>query len=125
MKNVKKVFFVMVLVLCCMFSTGCGVNDATETFNHAKDSAVEAASDAKDKASWWTRKTQSQSWTNPSTGTEIEIKEDRKSGNFLITVRYTNESIEDSWEGCKTKDAIVTMVVDQVTDDLIDDLRDE
>ena len=121
-----KFFMIVILALVCVCTTGCGAAEkAAETANQAKETVVKTASNAKESASWWTRKVESQSWTN-STGTRVEIKERRKEGDFEIKVTYSKETLNnDNRENVKpTDDVTVVMYVDHISEELMDELQD-
>lgn len=127
MKKNTFVKFVMIitLALVCVCTTGCGAAEkAAETANQAKETVVTTASNAKESASWWTRKTESQSWTN-STGTKIEIKERRKEGDFEVKVTYDKDDLNtDNREGVTpTGDATIILYVDHISEELMDELQ--
>lgn len=124
MKAFKNFIITMILVLGCVCTTGCGVNDATNAAHSAKETVVNTASDAKEQVDWWTRRTDHQSWTNPS-GTEIEITERRKEGDFEIRIVYKTENLTPYGEETYTNDPTVVMYVDQISEELMDRLQNE
>lgn len=119
-----KFFMIVVLALVTISTTGCGMDDAANAANSAKETVVNTASDTREKVEYWTRKIDSQSWTN-GTGTKIEIKERRKEGDFEIKITYPQATLnEENREGVKpTGDASVVMYVDHISDELIDELQ--
>ena len=124
MKTFKNFVIMVMLVLGVLPLTACGVDDAANTVNSAKETVVNTASDAKKNVDWWTRSTDHQSWTNES-GTKIEIKERRKEGDFMITVTYNVEGL-DSWgEEKYTESPTTVMYVDKLTEELIKTLREQ
>jgi hypothetical protein len=125
MKKTFESFVVMtMLVLGCVCTTGCGVDDVAKTANSAKETVVNTASDAKENVDWWTRSTDHQSWTNKS-GTKIEINERRKEGDFEIKITYSTDDL-DSWgEEKYTESPVTVMYVDKLTEELVTTLREQ
>lgn len=124
-KNFAKSIMIIALALVCVCTTGCGVVDgAAKAADSAKETVVNTASDVKETASWWTRSTEKQAWTN-STGTKVEIHERRKEGDYEIKITYPQATLnEENREGVKpTGDASVVMYVDHISDELIDELQ--
>lgn len=123
-KNFKNFVVALIMVLCCVFSTGCGVDDAASTVSSAKETVVNTASDAKQTVDWWTRSTDHMKWKNPS-GTEIEITERRKEGDFKIEVKYAKDTINTNPYGEEryTDDATIVMYVDSIDEELMEQMQ--
>lgn len=124
MKAFKNFIITMILVLGCVCTTGCGVDDATNAAHSAKEQVTTTAHNAKETVDWWTRSTDHQSWTNPN-GTRIEISERRKEGDFEIKIVYKTENLTPYGEEAYTEEPTVVMYVDQISEELMDRLQNE
>lgn len=119
-----KFFMAIILAFVCICTTGCGMDDAAKAADSAKETVVNTASDVKETASWWTRSTEKQSWTN-STGTQIKVEERRKEGDFKITITYAQKDLNtENREGVTpTGDATIVVYVDRISEELMDELQ--
>lgn len=125
MKKVFSMFVLIVAMVVTLSTTGCGITeDAKKAVNTASQTVKETADSAKETAGWWTRSTNNQSWVNDS-GTRVTIKEDRRSGDFLITIEYKLDEYDESFWGDSVdpSDTVTTFRVKELSELLMEDLR--